>query len=130
MQEKLKTKDVEEKTPLFNIAHTKVGYELQDDSLSNQNEDKSDGLASEDPMLKMLRDYVDEYKSGSIIIPLPTPNILVHEPKKDMANLQALMSAPMTCTIPLADLLNIRPNLWEKVIGLPKVGEFCTKHNI
>ena len=40
------------------------------------------------------------------------------------------MSAPLTCTIPLADLLNIRSNLWEKVIGLPKVGEFCTKHNI
>ena len=40
------------------------------------------------------------------------------------------MSAPVTCTIPLADLLKIRPNLWEKVIGLPKVGIFCTKHNI
>ena len=40
------------------------------------------------------------------------------------------MSAPLTCTIPLADLLKIQPNLWEKVIRFPKVGEFCTKHNI
>ena len=47
------------------------------------------------------------------------------------------MLAPVTCTIPLAnllkimiDLLKIRPNIWEKVIGFPKVGEFCKKHNI
>ena len=40
------------------------------------------------------------------------------------------MSAPVTSTIPLADLLKIRPNLWEKVMGFPKVGEFCTRHNI
>ena len=41
-----------------------------------------------------------------------------------------MLSAPVTCTIPLVDLLKIRPNLWEKVIGFPKVGEFRTKHNI
>ena len=93
------------------IAQTKVGYELQDDILSRQNEEKSEGSASEDPMLKMLPDYVGEYKSRSKIVPLPTPNILAHEPKKDVANLQALMSAPVTCTIPLTDLLKIRPNL-------------------
>ena len=40
------------------------------------------------------------------------------------------MLAPMTCTIPLADLIKIRPNLWEKVVEFPKVGEFCKKHNI
>ena len=79
-------------------------------------------------MLKMLPDYVGE--SRSKIVPLPTPNIPIHDPKKDVANLQALMSVPMTCTVPLADLLKIKLNLWEKVIGFPKVGEFFTKHNI
>ena len=65
MREKLKTKDVAEKPLLSIIAHTKVGYELQDYILSNQNKDKSNGLASEDPMLKMLPDYVGAYESGS-----------------------------------------------------------------
>ena len=78
----------------------------------------------------MLPDYAGEYESEFEIVPLPTQNIPVNEPKKDVANLQALMLAPVTCTIPLENLLNIRPNLWEKVIGFLKVGEFCTKHNI
>ena len=117
---------MEEKPPLSIITHAKVGYELQVNNLSNQNKDKSDGLASKDPMLKMLLDYV----GGLEIVPLPTPNILINELEKDVANLHALLSAPVTCTIPLADLLKIQPNLWEKVIGFPKVGEFCTKHNI
>ena len=77
-----------------------------------------------------LPNYVGEYESRSEIVSLPTQNIPINEPKKDVANLQALMSAPVTCTTPLTDLLKIRPNLWEKVIGFPKVGEFCTKHNI
>ena len=81
-------------------------------------------------MLKRLPEYVGEYESGLEIVPLPIPNIPIQEPEKDVADLQALMFAPMTCTIPLADLLKIRPNLWEKVMGFPKVGEFCTKHNI
>ena len=63
MREKLKTKDEDEKPSLSAIAHTKVGYKLQDNSLSNQNKDKSNGLATADPMLKMLPDCVDEYKS-------------------------------------------------------------------
>ena len=41
-----------------------------------------------------------------------------------------MMSAPVTYTIPLADLLKIKPGLWEKVVGFPKVGDFCNKHNI
>ena len=56
-----------------------------------------------------------------------TPN---QESKKDVSHLQALMFAPVTCTIPLTDLLKIRPNLWENVAGLSKVGEFCKKHGI
>ena len=60
MREKLKAKDEDEKPPLSVIAHTEVGYELHDDILSRQNEDKSNGMASEDPMLKMLPEYVGE----------------------------------------------------------------------
>ena len=31
------------------------------------------------------------------------------------ANLHALMSAPITCTLPLTDVLKVRPELWESV---------------
>ena len=130
VRKKLKAKDEDKRPPLSIVAHIEDGYELQDDILSRHEKDKTDGTASEDPMLKMLPKYVGEYKSGSEIVPLPIPNISIQEPEKDVANLQALMSAPVTCTIPLADLLKIRPNLWEKVMGFPKVGEFCTKHKI
>ena len=40
------------------------------------------------------------------------------------------MSAPVTCTLPLADLLKVRPDLWENIAGLSKMGEFCKKHKI
>ena len=33
----------------------------------------------------------------------------------DMENLHALMSALITCTLPLTDLLKVRPDLWEGV---------------
>ena len=106
VREKLKSKEVDEKPPLSIIAHLEDKYELKDDDLlSNQDGEKSIGLASEDPILKMLPNYVGEYESGSKIVPLPTQNIPINEPKKDVANLQALMSAPVTCTIPLVDLL-------------------------
>ena len=35
--------------------------------------------------------------------------------EKDTANLQALLSAPVTCTLPLAELLKLKPNLWMNV---------------
>ena len=40
------------------------------------------------------------------------------------------MSAPVTCTLPLADLLKVRSDEWENIAGLSKMGEFCKKHNI
>ena len=125
VRKKLKAKDEDKKPPLSVIAHTKVGYELHDDILSRQNKDKSDGAASEDPMLKMLPKYVGEYESVSEIVPLPIPNIPIHEPKKDVANLQALMSTPVTCTIPLAHLLNIIPNLWERSLDFQRSKNFA-----
>ena len=35
--------------------------------------------------------------------------------KKDTLNLQALLSAPVTCTLPLKDLLKVKPELWDEV---------------
>ena len=33
----------------------------------------------------------------------------------DITNLSALMSAPIKCTLPLSDILKVRPELWEEV---------------
>ena len=99
VREKMKAKDEDKRPPFSIVAYIEDGYELQDDILSRHDEDKTDGTASEDPMLKMLPEYVGEYESGSEIVPLPIPNIPIQELEKDVANLQALMSAPVTCTI-------------------------------
>ena len=116
VREKLKSKEVDEKPPLSIVSHLEAHledrYELQDnDLISNQDGEKSIGMASEDLILKTLLKFVGEYESRSKIIPLPSQNIPIKEPEKDVANVQALMLVPMTCTIPLANLLKIRPNL-------------------
>ena len=59
VREKLKSKEVEEKPPLSIVAHLQDRYELQDnDLLSNQGGEKSEGLANEGWLLKMFPDYV------------------------------------------------------------------------
>lgn len=64
--------------------------------------------------MKTLPSYMGEYKPKSIILKAPamwksTGNV------RDTANLHALMSAPVTCTLPLTDVLKVRPDLWEGV---------------
>ncbi len=131
VREKLKSKDKNGKSPLSTIALSREWNDKDDERLSpNSDWERSSEMASEDSILKILPEYVGDYETKSEIVPLPTTNIPIHDHEKDVSNLQALMSAPVTCTIPLADLLKIRPNLWENVAGLSKVGEFCKKHNI
>ena len=79
--------------------------------------------------LRTLLDYQGEYKARSEVLPVPA---VIPETKKeaDTSNLQALMPAPLTCTIPPADLLKLRPNLWGDMAELSKYKEYCTKHNM
>ncbi|MCO5577322.1 hypothetical protein L7F22_031150 [Adiantum nelumboides] len=129
VREKLTAKGDEDKPPLSAIALSHEWDHLESEQ-SIPIWEKASDVASEGSVLKTLPEFVGDYEAKTEIIHVPMSNIHEDEPERDSANLQALMSAPVTCTIPLADLLKIRPNLWKNVAELSKVGEFCTKHKI
>ena len=64
--------------------------------------------------LATLPPYLGDYETKIEVIHIPesqqiTPGV------KDTANLQAILSAPVTTTLPLADFLKVKPKLWEYV---------------
>lgn len=69
---------------------------------------------SEANTLKTLPSYQGEYEAKSEIRKLLSQKI-ESKPKLDIANLTALMSAPIRCTLPLADVLKVRPELWKEL---------------
>ena len=84
---------------------------------------------SEARTLKMLPDYTGEYEAKSEVLSIPSLSYSAEE-EKDTSKLQALMSTLVTCTISLADLLKVRPNLLGIIAGFPKIKDFCMKENI
>ena len=72
---------------------------------------ESDG-ESEANTLETLPPFLGDYETKIEVIHIPesqkiTPGV------KDTANLQAILSAPVTTTLPLADFLKAKPKLWE-----------------
>ena len=131
VREKLKGKIEVGKPPLTSIAQTdKLDGHLGASSSVSGDWESETVVSSQDTQLNSLPNFLGEYEARSEIVPVPTARSMIDEPQKDGANLQAMMSAPVTCTLPLADLLKLRPHLWENVAGLSKMGEFCKKHNI
>ena len=132
VREKLKGKTADGKPPLTSIAQTdKTDGHLSASSSVRGDWESETVVSSQDTQLNSLPNYLGEYEARSEIVPVPTARSTINEPQqKDAANLQAMMSAPVTCTLPLADLLKLRPHLWENVAGLSKMGEFCKKHHI
>ncbi|MCO5560559.1 hypothetical protein L7F22_014174 [Adiantum nelumboides] len=131
VREKLKGKTEDVKPPLTSIAHTKDAN-IHLDAIPSVSEDWENEtmVSSPDTHLDTLPNYLGEYEARSEVFPIPTARSMKNKEQKDGANLQALMSAPVTCTLPLVDLLKVRPDLWENIAGLSKMGEFCKKHNI
>ena len=67
--------------------------------------------------LATLPSYVGNTEIGSEILPIPlSSHITPHA--KDTLNLHAIMSAPVTATLPLMDFLRVKPELWEQVSRL------------
>ena len=63
---------------------------------------------------KTLPSYLGEYEANSEIRKLPT--LKLPSPKTlDITSLSILLSTPIQCTLPLADLLRARPDMWEDV---------------
>ena len=72
-----------------------------------------DSFPSKHTLLTMPS-YLGEYEPRSVIVKVPSM-WKSNQNERDTANLHALMSAPITCTLPLTDLLKVRPDLWESV---------------
>ena len=51
--------------------------------------------------------------------------------ERDIANLQALLSVPITCSLPLFELLKIKPDLWMNVAAcLTEQGVWAPGYNL
>ena len=64
--------------------------------------------------LQTLPSYLGEYETKSDIKKLPSQK-MSSPPTVDIPNLTALMSAPIKFTLPLAEVLKIKPELWKEV---------------
>lgn len=64
--------------------------------------------------MRTLPSYMGDYEPKSIILKVPS---MWNAKRKevDTTNLHALMSTIVTCTLPLTNLLKIKPKLWEYV---------------
>ena len=64
--------------------------------------------------MKTLPSFQGDYEARSDIKKLPSHKKQV-PPVFDMINLSALLAAPIKCTLPLADILKVKPELWKDV---------------
>lgn len=69
--------------------------------------------------LKTLPSYLGEYEARSDVIKLMS-FLKENPPILDSMNLAALLSAPIKCTLTLAEVLKVKPELWKDV------GVFCS----
>ena len=64
--------------------------------------------------MKTLPSFQGEYEAQSNIRKLPSHKKYT-PPTMDMINLSALLATPIKCTLPLADILRVKPELWKDV---------------
>ena len=58
----------------------------------------------------------EEYEGHSTVVKIPSTRRGLPK-ERGQGNLQAILSAPVTCTLPLVDLLKLRPKLWNHLGG-------------
>ena len=61
-----------------------------------------------------LPSYIGKTESGTEILSFPLSIHLTPE-AKDTLNLQAILAAPVTATLPLMDFLKVKPEMWAQV---------------
>ena len=88
----------------------------------NQSKGEDDGN-SEANTLATLSYFLGEYEAKMEVLQVPqsqqvTPRV------KDTANLQAILLALVTATLPLVDFLKVKPKLWEYVAEMMRSQRF------
>ena len=64
--------------------------------------------------MNILPSYQGDYKARLEVRKIPSQRF-PSPPKMDIVNLTALMSAPIQCTLPLVDVLRVKPELWKEL---------------
>ena len=102
------------KSPPFSIVDFTGRQSIEVDAMPYNEDEGSEESFPSKQTLRTMPSYIGEYEARSVVVKVPSIwKSLKHE--RDTANLHALMSTPVTCTLPLTDLLKIRPNMWESV---------------
>ena len=78
-----------------------------------ENEGSIDSFPSKHTLLTMSS-YLGDYEARLVVVKVPSM-WKSNQNERDTANLHALMSTPVMCTLPLMDLLKVRPDFWESV---------------
>ena len=112
----------------FSVIHLTHSIESEhvqtpQDTVMEENDD-----CSQANTLATLPSYVGKTEIGSEILPIPLSSHITPS-AKDTLNLHAIMSAPVTATLPLMDFLRVKPELWEQVSKLLRnKGYSISKH--
>lgn len=102
------------KTPPFSIVDFSGKEHIDPQTLPYKGDLDSESSFPSKQTLKTLPSYLGKYEPKSVILKVPSM-WSAQRKEVDTANLHALMSTPVTCTLPLTDLLKIKPELWEYV---------------
>ena len=100
------------KTPPFSIVDFSGKEQIDPRVMPNKGDLDSESSFPSKQTLRTLPSYLGEYEPRSVILKVPS---MWNAKRKevDTANLHALMSTPVTCTLSLTDLLKVKPELWE-----------------
>ena len=119
----------EKEAPLSLIGSSYKGTNIEE-LVRSMTEIEFEDAKSEANTLATLPSFQGEYEAKIEIIPIPSSQQLI-PPILDMANLRAVLSAPVTATLPLSDFLKVKPEMWDSVANmLQKRGINITKRDI
>ena len=119
----------EKEAPLSLIGSSYKGTNIEE-LVRSMPEIEFEDAKSEANTLATLPSFQGEYEAKTEIIPIPSSQQLI-PPILDTANLRAILSAPITATLPLSDFLKVKPEMWDSVANmLQKRGINITKRDI
>ena len=101
------------RSPPFSFMDLESRHDIEADH-ALQPEDARTMASTSKVTIRTLPSYQGEYEGRSFTMLVPTMRKSLSR-ERDTTNLQALLSAPVTCTLPLSELLKIKPDLWMNV---------------
>ena len=114
VKQKIHEEALSSQTPPFSIVDFTGRPTVEVEAMPYWDDQGSEDLFLSKHTLQTMPSYLGEYEPKSVV--MRVPSVWNNKKKEhDNANLHTLMSAPITCTLPLMDVLKVRPELWESV---------------